>query len=130
MEESEDPVRLEDFELLALAGDGAAGKVWRARLKRRLAFADAGVVVAVKIFNQEILVQPGQRERIRREFNTGWRLAHINLVRIYFADVDAAEPFLVMEWCDGGNLETWLKAHPAPPDGGTRVFALFAPASP
>jgi serine/threonine protein kinase len=43
--------------------------------------------------------------RFKREIEAVRNLAHENIVRLTDFDVDGERPFLVMEYCNGGNLE-------------------------
>ncbi len=104
----------DDIELLEKKGGGGAGVVWKARLTRELDFGKANKIVAVKIYKDKILKEHKEKERIKREFSTGSKLVHPNLVKMYHVDVDCPEPFLVMEWCGEDNLEEWRKKNPEP----------------
>lgn len=111
-------VSVSDFERLERLGAGASGEVWKARVSRNLPFAKAGDHVALKLYNKEILQEPNQRMRIAEEYKTGKTLVHHNLVGIFHVDIEEMEqPFLVMEWCDGVNLEQWRLARQLPDEG-------------
>jgi len=110
----ESHITIKDFECLEQAGMGAAGEVWKARPKRDMPFALSGDSVALKLYRPEILKEPAQRERIAAEYRTGSMLVHPNLVRIHHVDVDQPQPFLVMEWCEGKNLQRWRQENREP----------------
>lgn len=112
-----EPVRLTDFEKLEELGEGAAGRVWRARALRSLPpgaerpWAKTGDEVALKIYEPSILAEPSQRERIEREYRTGSALSHSHLVHIHHFDASGDAPFLVMQLCDGSTLYDHRQAH-------------------
>jgi transcriptional regulator with XRE-family HTH domain len=101
-------IELEDFDKSTKAGGaGASGEVWKARPKRDLPFAATGQDVALKIYKEDILKEPDQRQRIAEEYKTGFRLAHPNLVKIFHVDIEKDPPFMIMEWCEGSTLFDW-----------------------
>jgi len=104
-------IDLSDFEKVKLEGEGASGAVWLARVKRDLPFAKTGQEVALKVYKSDILDEPGQRKRIAEEYETGSRLVHPNLVKIYHFDIEHDPPFTIMEWCSGQNLFEWRKCN-------------------
>lgn len=110
------------YRILQKLGEGAAGEVFLATPIEPKSFASPGQPVAIKVYKPTFLGDSGQLERIRREFKVGSTIHHPNLVRIFEAYVDAAEPYLVMEFVDGVPLSTWIgQFHPA---AGRVVLAL------
>lgn len=107
-------ITLSDFEKTEEPRAGAAGEVWKARVTRPLPFAGKGDFVALKLYRQEILKEPAQRERIAQEFKTGSRLVHPNLVKIFHVHIEHDAPFLVMEWCEGHHLLAWRQKNLEP----------------
>ena len=59
-----------DLELIERLGEGQAGAVWKARLRRAFRGHAAGDLVAVKRYKRWVLEQPGQLERIYRELGS------------------------------------------------------------
>ncbi len=116
-------LNIADFERITQLGAGAAGDVWKAELKKETQFANKGDIVALKLYNPQILTEPAQRERIAREYRTGAMLVHPNLVRIYHVDVEAPEPFLVMEYCEGENLQDWRSKNGEPDEAFLLQFS-------
>lgn len=99
-----------DLELGERLGEGQAGEVWTARLCRGYRDLTAGETVAVKRYKRWVLEQPGQLERIYREFATGVKVDHQNVVRTYCLVVDPqGMPCLVMRYYDGITLESLLQ---------------------
>jgi serine/threonine protein kinase len=117
-------VELDNFRLLDTLGEGAAGRVHLATPRSPLPYAATGDPVALKCYKAALLDQPGQLERIRREFDVGATLAHPRLVRMldYALQPAKGEPFLVMEYIDGIPLSSWITMfHPLP---GSIVYRL------
>jgi serine/threonine protein kinase/transcriptional regulator with XRE-family HTH domain len=113
-----------EYRLLQKLGQGAAGEVYLATPTIDKPFAKAGDPLAIKVYKSEILSQPAQLERIRREFKVGSEVPHPNLVRIHEMNEasDDEPPFLVMEWVDGVTLEAWIGMfHPIPADLTLRI---------
>jgi serine/threonine protein kinase len=68
-----------------------------------------GTVFALKVLNNRRLLP-----RFRREIETLQRIRHPNVLQILFADLDAAMPYLVTEFCEAGNLTSLDLAHEEP----------------
>lgn len=101
-----------DLELIERLGEGQAGKVWKAKLRRPFRGHQPGDLVAVKRYKRWVLEQPGQLERIYRELGTGTRLHHANAVACYCLVTDSDNlPVLVMRYYDGVALEKLLTDH-------------------
>lgn len=98
-----------EYRLIGQLGEGAAAVVYLATPIKEKIFAHPGDLVALKIYKPEILKEPKQIERIRREFRIGSQISHPNIVRIYDFNVEKTDkPFLVMEYVDGVTLDKWL----------------------
>ena len=93
------PERIGRYEIVELVGQGAMGKVYRAR--------DPNIdrVVAVKVIHTE-LVSQSQRflERFRREAQTAGQITHPNIVIVYDAGLEGNDSYIVMEYLDGKPL--------------------------
>ena len=68
-------------------------------------------VFALKVLNNRRLLP-----RFRREIETLRRICHPNVLQIVFADLDATMPYVVTEFCEGGNLTSLDLAHEEPRD--------------
>jgi serine/threonine protein kinase len=94
------------YELEQLIGSGGMATVWRAtdrRLRRP---------VAIKLISEALADDPTYAERFAREARTAAGLTHANLVGIYDYGADDQQPFLVMEYVDGGTLADRLERGP------------------
>jgi len=99
----------QDLELGDVIGAGQSAVVIKARLRRPVAGLPEGSVVAVKRYKQWVLEQPGQLERIFREFDAGRTVHHENLVLVLGVLIDdGGRPALVMRYYDGPTLEDVL----------------------
>ncbi|WP_419866383.1 protein kinase domain-containing protein, partial [Mycobacterium kyorinense] len=77
MEAAVDEVVFGRYRLIALIGEGGMGKVYKAH-------DDViGRDVAIKVLPTELSVEPGYRERFRREAHTAARLTEPHIIPIY-----------------------------------------------
>lgn len=93
-----------------LIGSGSFGKVYRGRT------LSSGAVVAVKIMSGDMY---SERDVMKT-------LDHKNVVKfLYYASLpETGEHALFMEFCEGGDLEHWLKANGPLLAGGLQSFVL------
>lgn len=90
------------YRLAAVAGTGGMATVWRAydeRLQRP---------VAIKVISDERSKNPTAVARFAREARMHARIQHPNVVQVYDHSVTAAQPYLVMEYINGGTLSERL----------------------
>jgi len=118
----EDPVfavgsHLGPYELLELLGEGAMGRVLRARDLRNQR------EVALKVLLSSRL--PQLRERFSNEAQAAARVQHPNVVALVEAGQDPV-PYIAMEYVVGRNLDHPSLAGPMPPDQACRtVLAIL-----
>jgi serine/threonine-protein kinase len=94
----------EPYELLAEAGSGAMGTVYRARERA------TGKMVAVKL-----LTAAGDAARFAVEIDALSKLVHPNIVGyVARGATEAGSNYLVMEWLDGESLSARLSKHSTP----------------
>ena len=91
------------FQLLAEAGSGGMGTVYRA-LDTKLDRA-----VAIKVLSDE-LADAAARRRFQREAQTASSLNHPHILTVYDAGEWDQRQYLVTEYVDGGTLKDWAKA--------------------
>ncbi len=94
---------LDRYELGAELGAGGMGRVVTAydrRLERP---------VAVKLIREELLEEPGTRERLLREARSAARLHHPNTVAVFDVGEADGRPFVVMELIEGRSLDDRLR---------------------
>jgi serine/threonine-protein kinase len=104
------------YRLTQKLGEGGMGEVYAAEA------LDGGRRFAVKILHPEFLGDPTVLERFLAEAQTGQRLQHPNIVRIF--DVRTAEdgsPYIAMELMEGVPLSAYTQ------NGGRVALAQAAP---
>jgi len=92
--------RIGRYVVLEEVGAGAMGRVLRAydpRLRRE---------VALKLVRAAL--DETSYESVMHEAQAMAQLAHPNIVAVYDADVVDGEPFLAMEYVEGGTLADWI----------------------
>lgn len=121
-----------DLQLRERLGEGHAGEVWSASLRKNCGRLVAGSMLAVKRYKPWVLQEPGQFERIWNELGAGRAIEHPNVVTSHCV-VATAEglPALVMELCDGPTMEHYLQRHrvshePPPVDDAFRFIGSLA----
>jgi serine/threonine-protein kinase len=98
--------RLGSYLLEVLLGEGAFGRVYRAR------HVDLDVPRAVKVMRSEIAGDIHFRERFLREARTAARLDHPNIVAVHDFAADAEIQYLVMEYVEGLTMAEHLLRRP------------------
>ncbi len=99
-----DPLTLCDgrYTLVDQLGEGGMATVWRAYDHRLRAWR------AVKLLSPEF----GRRQKLRARFDSEAQtmalVEHPNIVRVYDVGVEAEQPYIIMELCDGGSVLDWL----------------------
>lgn len=94
---------LGDYEIVAVAGAGGMGIVYKAT-QRSLART-----VALKVIRGEIARTPEYRERFLREARVAASVDHPNVVRVYDVGDEHDRLFLAMQWVDGEDLRRLLE---------------------
>jgi serine/threonine-protein kinase len=91
------------YQVTRLLGQGGMGAVYegvQTRLKRR---------VAIKVMDRNLAANTEALARFRREIDVTAKLAHPNIVQVSdFGTVPTGEPYLVMEFLEGEDLERRL----------------------
>ncbi len=107
------------YEVLAEAGRGGMGVVYRAR---HLALNRA---VALKMMLPGVLLEPDQAARFRLEAELAARVQHPNIVQTYEVGLSHGRPFIALEWVEGPTLAAHLAGRPQPPrEAATLVETL------
>jgi serine/threonine protein kinase len=91
------------YKLTRLIGYGGMGAVFEAK---QLA---SGKSVAIKVMSRELAAYPEALARFRREVKVTTELAHPNIIDVVdFGAAPTGEPYLVMEYLEGEDLERCL----------------------
>jgi serine/threonine-protein kinase len=92
------------YRLTRLLGQGGMAAVYEAH------HTGAGKRVAVKIMHRGLMAYPELRARFQREAKITSELAHPNVVSVFgFGTAPSGEPYLVMEFLEGEDLQTRLE---------------------
>ncbi len=89
--------------LLRKLGEGGMGQVWLARHET------LQKDVAVKVLPESFAGNAEARERFLREAQAAARLEHPNVIQVLDAGSAGAQPFIVMQYVDGTDLEKILR---------------------
>jgi hypothetical protein len=99
--------RIDDFEILEIAGRGGMGVVYRARQ------VSVDRIVAFKLIAAEIGADPDYLARFAREARVAAAVEHPHVVSVHAAGRYGQRPYIVMQWIDGNDLHTLLEEHGA-----------------
>ncbi len=92
-----------DYDLLEEVGRGSAGVVYRAWALR------LGRICAVKTLGGGSVASATELRRFQNEAVLAARLDHPSIVRVFDAGEDRGQPYLVMEFLEGGSLSSLLR---------------------
>ena len=102
--------RLGPYEIVAAAGAGGMGEVYRARDTR------LDRTVAIKVLPAHLSEQPERRQRFDREARAISSLNHPNICTLYDVGHQEGVDYLVMEYMEGESLADRLDRGPLPPE--------------
>ena len=114
--------RLGPYEILAAAGAGGMGEVYKARDTR------LDRVVAVKVLPSHFAVSPEMRQRFDREARAVSSLNHPHICALYDIGEQDGTDFLVMEYVEGETLESRLMRGALPAELTLRTATEIASA--
>jgi eukaryotic-like serine/threonine-protein kinase len=95
--------QLGPYEILATAGVGGMGEVYRARDSR------LDRTVAIKVLPEAFAADPSRLRRFEQESRSVAALNHPNILAIYDVGVNDNSPYLVMEYLEGKTLRERLE---------------------
>jgi len=98
--------KLGPYEILAAAGEGGMGEVYRARDTR------LDRTVAVKVLSARLGDRPDLQKRLEREARTISKLTHPHICALYDVGQQGGVDFLVMEYLEGETLSHRLVRGP------------------
>ncbi len=107
-------MKLGPYEILAVAGSGGMGEVYRARDTR------LHRIVAIKVLPEGLLQDPGRRRRLEGEARAVSSLSHPHICTLYDVGHQDGVDYLVMEYLDGETLAARLQRGPLPLDQALR----------
>jgi Tol biopolymer transport system component/predicted Ser/Thr protein kinase len=100
--------KLGPYEILAPAGAGGMGEVYKARDTR------LDRIVAIKVLPSHLSSNPAARQRFDREARAISSLSHQNICQLYDVGSQDGADFLVMEYLEGETLASRLAKGPLP----------------
>lgn len=93
---------LKHFKVLSVIGEGGMALVYKARDERN------GDIVAIKVLKRGEQVDQENLQRFLKEFKTGSKLNHPNIMQVYeIGEVDGTY-FIAMEYINGSSLQEIL----------------------
>ena len=112
------------YRIFRIIGEGGMGTVYEGqqlRLNKR---------VAIKVMSRELAANPEALARFRREAEVTSSIGHPHIVQVFdFGNTPTGEPFMVMEYLDGEDLESRLhRVGRLPPAGVIHVVKQVASA--
>src|SRR5262250_2800468 len=114
--------RLGPYEVIAPAGAGGMGEVYRARDTR------LGREVAIKVLPGHLSSSPEARQRFEREAKTISKLSHPHICALYDVGNQDGVEYLVMEYLEGETLAERLARGALPTDQTLRFGIEIADA--
>nr|CAG4643105.1 EOG090X03P9 [Ilyocryptus agilis] len=109
---------IDDYEFYEQIGKGGFATVHRGKCRIN------GIPVAIKMINKKLMQAAGMVNRVRQEVTIHSRLKHPSVLELYsfFEDLDFV--YLVLELCENGELQRYLKAlgHPLSEDETREVM--------
>ncbi|MDA3962580.1 MAG: SUMF1/EgtB/PvdO family nonheme iron enzyme [Planctomycetota bacterium] len=102
-----------DYEIGGIVGEGGMGLVYRARQK------SLGRRCAVKVLSAHLANNPQLLERFELEARAAGTMRSHNVVAVYAAGNVEGQPYYVMEYVEGTDLDHVLKAKKAADEGFT-----------
>ena len=113
------PERIAHYRIERLLGQGGMGVVYQAydeRLKRSVALK---LLLGGSHHGQQV-------ERFRAEAEAVARLEHPGIIRLYEVGVEDSQPYIALEFVEGGTLTDWIANEPQDPEASARLFAAMA----
>ena len=90
-------------------GRGSFATVYKSTIVGNYPPLQIGDVVAVKSISTNKFSTPEEREKLENENNLMKKLSHTNIVKLYGVERTSSTYFLVMEYCETGDLHFFLK---------------------
>ncbi|KAJ2784996.1 hypothetical protein H4R18_000810 [Coemansia javaensis] len=98
-------------------GRGGFGRVYRARARDGRRYG--GGHVAIKVVDKRALKDSAAEVRLATEVAVHEKIRHPHVVRLYDSFEDDRYVYMVMEYCEGGDLWRYLRQHHQQGSGGS-----------
>jgi serine/threonine protein kinase len=112
--------RIPGYEILAQIGRGNMGVIYKARQ------AKLNRIIALKTILAGKFADEVQLRRFTTEAEAVARLQHPNIVQVFNFGEHEGQPFLVMEYIDGGSLDQKLKGRAMQPRKAAQLILVLA----
>jgi WD40 repeat protein len=117
------PDSIAGYEVVGQLGRGGMGVVYQVRQ------TSLGRMAALKLIYGGGHATPGERARFRTEAEATARLQHPNVVQVYEVGEYNGQPYLLLEFLEGGNLGRRLGGTPLPPREAAQLVETLARAT-
>ncbi|KAL0268416.1 UNVERIFIED_CONTAM: hypothetical protein PYX00_010370 [Menopon gallinae] len=97
--------RIEEYEVGHLLGKGGFAKVFKARCMK------TQVQVAIKMIDKKLMHSSGMMARVHQEVSIHSKLKHPSILELYTFFEDSCHVYLILEYCENGELQKYLKQH-------------------
>jgi hypothetical protein len=114
------PSQIGGYEIIGELGHGGMGVVYKAmqiQLNRP---------VALKMIHAKAIANLDDRVRFLAEAETVAKLRHPNIVQIFEIGLHEKQPFIALEFIDGGSLADQLRRTPQSPRAAARLAEILA----
>ncbi|OMJ69561.1 hypothetical protein SteCoe_32679 [Stentor coeruleus] len=111
------PVTLRDFEPVQIIGRGSFGEVFLVKMKF------TGSLYAMKVLKKEKIFAQNLVRYVMTERNVLSYINHPFIVRLRYAFQDADKVFLVLDYCQGGNLTSCISRYQRLPEDIARIYS-------
>lgn len=114
--------KIAGYDILSELGRGNMGVIYKARQHK------LNRIVALKMILAGKHADETQRRRFETEAEAVARLQHPNIVQVYDIGEHEEQPFLVMEFVDGGSLDRRLRGRMLSPKASAQLIMQLAKA--
>ncbi|OHT09455.1 hypothetical protein TRFO_04514 [Tritrichomonas foetus] len=100
------------FKITGTLGRGAYGTVYSATVINEKDELKKGDIVAVKTISASRISTEKEKQNLDEEISLMRRCSHQNIVKLYSVEKSKSHFFLIMEYCNGGDLSGLIKENP------------------